>query len=55
MQTFTKANIPSANISTYVGNNTQIIYVFLKYQSAEELDINIDGSRVAIMFFKNFW
>ena len=25
---------------------------FLKYQSAEELDINIDGNCVAIMFFK---
>ena len=28
---------------------------FLKYQSVEELDINIDGNRVAIMFFKYFW
>ena len=27
---------------------------FLKYQSAEELDINIDGNRVAIMFLDTF-
>ena len=50
-----KANIrPCVNISTYVVTIFRFFMSF-KYQGAEELDINIDGNRVAIMFFKYFW